>query len=382
MWPRCYTKILRTPPEGDGATPKRKERPNLLDQLSSGENKFFESGGDDDGLKAEGGAATETSGASTETGGANDTVSVGGGADTTTGGDTVAGGAATDSIVGAADVTNKTVPLAALLEERTGRKDLQKKYDILEQRTNDILKAIAEGRIGSPANADGVKPGAAAAEVPEFKIPALEEDAGGHVLGRLALLEHVLQTLGNTEVQRQQGHTQQTQKQEVFNNITYHENMARANQEEYPGYDEAMGHLMKARDAELSLMPGFETPQARRTFMAQEAFLIGQRAVATGKNPAAVYYSLAKHRGWTPTAAGAAAAVAGGAAAVAAEVKLPVRVAAALAGREANGTTLSGRRGGGTPPALTAKSLTEMSEADFARAIATKEGMELLGMGG
>ena len=111
------------------------------------------------------------------------------------------------------------------------------------------------------------------------------------------------------------------------------------------------------------LLQGVTDPVVRNAALMADARQIYLASTAAGIDPAAATYSLAKtvgYRSGTPAAAPAA------------------RIASAAEGQHRNGGGLSSVRGSGPAP-LTVQRLIEMSEAEFARAIATPEGRALLG---
>src|SRR5690349_7268416 len=106
------------------------------------------------------------------------------------------------------DARPKTVPHAALHEERESHKetkraldDLNNRYARLEERTNILLQDRAR-----PAEQPKEEPAA---------IPRLEDDPLAHLLGRLNHYERTIDALQNQGQQQQQHLTQAQQMQQV-----------------------------------------------------------------------------------------------------------------------------------------------------------------------
>lgn len=253
----------------------------------------------------------------------------------------------------------KMVPHAALHEERERRKEYERQLaeerrarQTLEERTNIILQNIAQQRPPQQASQQG----------PE--IPPIDRDPAGHIVG-------VLQQLGGTVQQQQQvlqamaqGMSNQHAEAGLLQTAAAMETQFAA---ENPDYQKASEFLANSRMRELQMM-GLQG----KSLMAQlhsERIGVAQMALQQGKNPAAVAYELAKERGYKPPEAPA-----NGAAQPTTEQKLQ-NVAA---GQEQS-RSLGNARGGAAAP-MTAQRLSEMTDAEFAKAMETPEGRALLGI--
>lgn len=234
--------------------------------LSSDEAKFFETGG-------ESGIPADSSGADA---GGGDTASTG----------TGAADAGADA-AGAGDGKGepKHVPLAALHEERTRRKEIDKKLRDAEQQ-------IAEFR-GKFSVIEKLNGGQQQTEQPAGD-PNPEDDIFGAV-------NAIKQKLDATEAE----------KKAAAEHTTF-VNSYKADAQKFiataPDYMEAYNHLLSSRAAELQAI-GYEGEELGRALQADE-IAIAQMAMSKGKSPAEMLYNLAKQRGYTKKEAAAAAAAA------------------------------------------------------------------------
>jgi hypothetical protein len=255
----------------------------------------------------------------------------------------------------------KMVPHAALHEEREARKAAEKRAQLLEQRTNLLLQQLG------PRPADPAQP-ATAATVELLPVPDIEKDAPGHLLARLQnneTIQRILMPVLGQLVQGAMANQQQGQAAELTRRAVASEQAFTA---ETPDYPEASRFVMEQRHRQLAAI-GHSDPAERQRIIGNEAHHLAARALQSGGNPAAAIYQLAKAMGFQKS--GSAQATAPGAATPA------TRLANAAAGQRQAGALGSLRGSGPTP--LTAQRLLELSDSEFARAIATPEGRALLG---
>jgi hypothetical protein len=233
-----------------------------------------------------------------------------------------------------------------------------------------ILEAIRNGQLGNGAGGNAPAQ-AAAAEAEAAALPEFKADPAAHVLSRLDRTDQVITGLAQLLVGQQQA-TQQNQMAESA------WGRARALEEQFkqstPDHDAAMAHLKSTRHNILTAM-GMTDAAARERHMAEELQNIALVAAQANRNPAELLYAMAGALGYKKAAP--AAAGASGAAAAAGGTSPGARLAAAAAGQRQAGAL--GTVPGAGPVPLTANRLIEMSDADFARAIATPEGRALLG---
>lgn len=238
--------------------------------LSSDEAKFFETGG-------ESGIPAEISGA--DAGGGDAAPANGGAADAGT--DAPGAGDGKGS-----DAASKTVPLTALHEERTRRKELDKQLRDAQQKLANF-----EGRF---AVIDKLNGGQQQQTEQAAGDPSPEDDIFGAV-------NAIKQKLEATEAE----------KKAATEHATF-VNSYKADAQKFiataPDYMEAYNHLLSSRAAELQAI-GYEGEELGRALQADE-IAIAQMATSKGKSPAEMLYNLAKLRGYTKKEAAAAAAAA------------------------------------------------------------------------
>jgi hypothetical protein len=287
---------------------------NVGPSLSSDEAKFFETGG-------ESGIPTETSGAdattTTDSGAAVDA-----GADKTAGAEPEPG----------KDANGKTVPLTALHEERTRRKELDKQLRDAQQKLANF-----EGRFAVIEKLNG-------GQQQQTEQPAGDPNPEDDIFGAVNAIKKKIET---TEAE-----------QRAAAEHTTFVNSYKADAQKFigttPDYMEAYNHLLSSRAAELQAI-GYEGEELGRALQADE-IAIAQMAMSKGKSPAEMLYSLAKQRGYTKKEAAAAAA----AAAPAGVEKLE-----AIERGQAANKSLSNTGGNAGDQDMTAERLLSMPIGDF-----------------
>lgn len=231
--------------------------------LSSDESKFFETGGES-GIPADAGA------------------DAGGGDTTTTGGAADAGADAGGADQGKGEP--KHVPLAALHEERTRRKEIDKQLREAQQQ-------IAEFR-GKFSVIERLQSG----QQQQTEQPAGDPNPEDDIFGAVNAIK---QKLDATEAEKK-----------AATEHTTFVNSYKADAQKFigttPDYMDAYNHLLSSRAAELQAI-GYEGEELGRALQADEIG-IAQMAMSKGKSPAEMLYSLAKQRGYTKKEAAAAAA--------------------------------------------------------------------------
>jgi len=259
----------------------------------------------------------------------------------------------------------RTVPLAALHEERERRKQAEKDREAdraqmrtLEERTNLLLQ-----RFGQPQPAEQNPPDPVKSE-----IPPLDKDPVGHIIGTQ---QDLRRQFDQQQVASQQWNAQlqqQLQAQQAVNMLTQR---AQALEHEFtiehPDYSDAVRHLTAQRHKELELI-GFLDPAERHTMIQQEGLLLAARSIQTRRNPAAAIYELAKQRGFAPPAAASDPP---------SQPTAEQRIQSIAAGQQ-QARSLGNARGTGTTT-LTAQSLAAMTDKEFEKMLETPEGMALLG---
>lgn len=290
--------------------------------LSSEESKFFETGG-------ESGIPAEISGADA---GGGETLNAEGGADAG------AADAGADQSKGEA----KHVPLAALHEERTRRKEIDKQLREAQQQ-------IAEFR-GKFSVIERLQGGQQQQTEQPAAIPTVEDDIFGNV-------KHVGETV--EQIKKRLDDADAASKAQAEH--TTFVNSYKADAQKFigttPDYMDAYNHLLSSRAAELQAI-GYEGEELGKALQADE-IAIAQMAMSKGKSPAEMLYNLAKQRGYTKKEAAAAAAAAAPAAPSGAE-----KLEAIERGQAAN-KSLSNTGGNAGDQDMTAERLMGMPLDEF-----------------
>jgi hypothetical protein len=266
-----------------------------------------------------------------------------------------------------------TVPHAALHEERELRKQAQAALiKTQEEHAAQMTKAMERFERALQAFAPKEP-------VPEpVKVPDFETDPAGWIAHTMQSqgksLEQVQGELKAMKDEREKAQTANTENaknqavvKEIFDYAVEKENVFKAAN---PDYDAASAFLLQSRKEELAEL-GYPEKQIAEMINV-ERLTIAHQAKQNSKDPAEIVYNLARRRGYakkeTPAADGQQ------------QQQQPTgaeRIEAARKGTE-QAQGLGGERG--TPAnGLTAARLLEMSDAEFDRAMATKEGRALMG---
>jgi hypothetical protein len=311
------------------------------DAYTPEEAQYFDTRGGETGAEA----VNETSAPGVDDSGAGSTETQG--ADNRAVEDAAAG----DQGVIEGDGKQRTVPLAALHEERARRKEAEESAKALQEQTKVLTERMTK-------LVEVITPKPAAAPEQQIELPPIDKDPVGHIMAKLNALGDAVTQIAKGEQQRGQLTQQQ---QEVATVI----NRAQAFEREYvaanPDYAEAATHLMKSRDAELARF-GL-TPEQRQQQMAAEQIQLAQHALRIGVNPAQLVHDLARDRGYAPRAVQQNEGQSETTPAATAQ-QTAVKLAAVKRGQDA-GPSLGQSRGVAAPP-LTAQRLLEMSEGEFA----------------
>ncbi len=238
----------------------------------------------------------------------------------------------------------------ALDEARAARQAAEQRVQQLE-RLNQTLDALSAGGAAHRPPQD---------EPERAAIPSFEENRDGHVLGTLARLRQAVFLLAQQRVAERAASAHAAQVDAAWNRARVLEGPFR---QAHPDHDAALAHLRQARQRQLEAL-GMTDPVARDRQLAGELQQIVLRAAQLDLNPAQMLYDTARAVGYAANPAGVPTP------------GLPAARPEATADdrRRAGGAA---RRTGRAP--LTAERLLEMSDAEFARAIASPEGRALLG---
>jgi hypothetical protein len=214
----------------------------------------------------------------------------------------------------------KTVPHQALHEERTRRKEAERRAQQLEERFTQLLEKLGQGE----------KP----------KPPSVDEDPVGVVKTHDQELKEL------REWQRQQSESVERENQyRAF--VGRYQASAQEFAREHPDFSAAYDHWQKSVVEELreAGWTDAEIPQQVRNFETS----IAAKAFAEDVNPAQRIYNIAKRRGYSSKA----------------EPKAEDKIATLQKGAQA-AKSLSSASGNQSPP-LTLEALAEMDDEDFDR---------------
>ena len=234
----------------------------------------------------------------------------------------------------------KTVPLAALHEERERRKELQRQIEDVNRRADERFNLIAQKLAAAGPSA----------EPPKREMPDPEKDA----VGAIRMTAEEVKVLSDF---KRQIETQAAQNQAVQAVMGHASRLETEVEKDTPDYQTASAFLRESRAKELSAF-GLDQFRVRQT-LAAEKLQLAHAALLQGRNPAEVVYALAKMRGYAGQGGdvGAARAHDGEAA----------KLARIARGQEA-GASL-GAAGGAAPGKTGIEALLAMGDAEFSAAL-------------
>jgi len=237
----------------------------------------------------------------------------------------------------------KTVPLAALHEERQRRQELQRRFEERDA-AEKAERAKLQERLDALAKRFEPAP------TPE---PTFNDDPAAFLKAETeAAKQQIAEFRAWKQAQEEQAQ-QQAHMQRFDAQITASE---REFAPKAPDYTEAVAWLRNLRETELRDLYGVENPAERARIINQDIAALAARALQANKNPAEQAYNLAKLRGWASKAPAAAAPVA-----PPATDKIDTIAKGQAAARTPSAAA------GVAPPSLTIESLAKMSEDDFSK---------------
>jgi len=237
----------------------------------------------------------------------------------------------------------KTVPLAALHEERERRKELQRQIEDVNRRADERFSLIAQKLAASAPAAEAKR-----------EMPDPEKDA----VGAIRMTAEEVKVLSDFKRRVEAQAVQSQAMQAVFAHAARLENEFEART---PDFKAASAFLRDARAQELSTL-GVDAYHVQQV-LGLEKLQLAQLALQHGRNPAEVIYALAKSRGYSPNA-GAPKAPASAKTDGDGEAAKLARIAR---GQEA-GTSL-GAASGAAPGKTGIEALLAMSDAEFSTAL-------------
>lgn len=230
-----------------------------------------------------------------------------------------------------APAVEKSVPLAALHEERQKRRELSQQLEA-EKAERERMARVFEERF------------AALTKKPEPEAPAWEENPAEHLRHQIGQVAQTAQATQEQIKQWQESQRQQAVVQQLATRVTSAEAEF---QTENPDYHDAVKYLNEFRVRELTVL-GLSPEQAREKSgreLMQAAFEFAQ----AGRNPAEIAYNLAKARGYAK----------------------PAAPATSKFDTQRQGVQASKSLGSGGAPSnqLTAQQLLSMSDEEFSEAV-------------
>lgn len=175
----------------------------------------------------------------------------------------------------------RTVPHAALHEERQRRKELEAQLRQTTSRFEQLLSRL-EPQTTQPA-----------AEAEDVPVPDPDLDPVGAI-------KFATEQARQAKIDREQRAAAERQAAETNRFVDRYRKDAETYTQEAPDFGDAYAHLKTSRAQELEAM-GLDGGQVARQLI-QEEFQIAQMAYQAGKNPAEVLYAVARQRGYAKAA--------------------------------------------------------------------------------
>lgn len=239
---------------------------------------------------------------------------------------------------------SRVVPLAALHEERSKRRELAAQVEA-ERRTREEMERRFEARLQAIARS----------ATPQKQVPSLEENPVGHLSHKLDVMQSQQQAL----MQQSQAEREAAQLAEYESALA-----AKVQHEErvfaatHPDYVDAVKHLHAVRLRELNAL-GVDDAQAEMQ-SARELRELAYVTSAKGQSPAEIAYKFAQARGYVGKQPDAAQ-----------RIQTAQRGAAAATSLGNGASTGSGAMG--------ARELLAMSDEEFAKATSGDKWRKLMG---
>lgn len=172
------------------------------------------------------------------------------------------------------------VPQSALHEARQQAKEYKARMERMESLFQKSMERPQPQQQQAPAKAQ-----------PE--IPAYDQDPLGHTKAQLDRAMATIDELKGNFQQRTQHDEQAARTQSTLETYGRHVSTFKR---QTPDYDDAFQYLMDTRDKELSFV--HEDPTERTNRIQYEEGYLAAAAMRQGKNPAQVFYEMAKVRGY------------------------------------------------------------------------------------
>ncbi len=235
----------------------------------------------------------------------------------------------------------KTVPLAALHEERQKRQELQRRFEERDA-AEKAERAKLQERLDTLAKRFEPAP------TPE---PTFNDDPAAFLKSKADATDQQIADFNKWRQQQEQQAEQQAHLQRFDSEVSAAE---REFSSKTPDYVEAVTFLRNMRDEELREVYGVEDPAQRQLIINKDVAAIAARALQAKRNPAEQAYILARKRGWAGKAPEPAPTPAA-----------PDKIDTIARGQAAARTASAAA--GSAPPALTIDTLAKMSETEFGK---------------
>jgi hypothetical protein len=248
----------------------------------------------------------------------------------------------------------KTVPLAALHEERERRRELQEELRqarLRQQRLEDTWARVQE-RISSAPVAQQKQEQEVAAP------PSYDDDPAGYLRWQQDQIVRQVKSIDDWRQQAVQSMNYQGAQQQFASRVMSHEQSFRAKN---PDYDDAVQFIRLRRDQELQSW-GVVDPVQRQNIIGQEIMFLADSAIRNGNDPAERAYEIAHTQGYKSLRDDAAAAAESAQKTLEKTTNGQQKISTIKKGQQA-AKSLS-NVGGNSPENLTLQSLADIEDLD------------------
>jgi hypothetical protein len=184
----------------------------------------------------------------------------------------------TDGAPPAPPQAEKMVALAALHEERSRRKEI-------DRQNRDLQQQLAEMR-GKFSIIERLRP--------QGLSPGARDDADDGLAGAVRDASHTVAQI-ERRLQAQDAHERAADQQTAL--VSAYQADAAQFEARTPDFRAAYNHLLQSRAQELVAL-GYDTPQAIHDALLADEFAVAQAALARRQSPAELIYNLARQRGY------------------------------------------------------------------------------------
>jgi hypothetical protein len=179
----------------------------------------------------------------------------------------------------------KMVSLAALHEERSRRKDIDRQNRALQQEMAELRGKFS---VIERLNA-----------LPEKPLTVEEQIIGA--------VKNTSETVAQLQKRLEQREAQEQTARQQHALVSAYRNDAAQFESQNPDFKAAYNHLLQSRAQELVAL-GYDNPQAIHDALLADEFAVAQSALMTQRSPAEIIYNLARQRGYAKGSGGKGAA--------------------------------------------------------------------------